>query len=119
MPVDLFLRRGGVGGCEDESEYDGGHLVHTVLAKQEMLLCQVNIVARALRVPARRKSWTIGCPLYVRGWAGERVAPASLYVLYWKCTLCVRHGGSAYNQESLDSTMKRVVLLSKVVLTFT
>ena len=33
------------------SEYDGGHLVHTVLAKQEKLLSQVNVVARALRVP--------------------------------------------------------------------
>ena len=31
------------------SEYDGGHLVHTVLAKQEKLLCQVNMMARALR----------------------------------------------------------------------
>ena len=61
------------------SEYDGGHLVHTVLVKQEKLLRQVNVVARALRVPypsyavrrnfvpARRKSqksWIIGCPSY-------------------------------------------------------
>ena len=32
------------------SEYDGGHLVHTVLAKQEKLLRQVNIVLLAERV---------------------------------------------------------------------
>ena len=80
--------------------------MHTVLAKQEKLLSQVNVMARALRVPYPSYAVRRNIVSWIRGWAGERVAPAGLYVLYWMCTPCVRHGGSAHNQSlSSDRTM--------------
>ena len=66
------------------SEYDGGHLVHAVLAKQEELLRLRNVA-------------------YVCTW---------MYVLL--CTApCVRHGGLPTIREGLDivSTMEIKVLL--------
>ena len=98
--------------------------MHTILAKQEKLLCQVNILARALRVPARRKSSPKEleyCMSFARGIVetGVRVARPAAY-LY--CTLY------AYGSQSRRVCSRRIdtrtmgigaLLLFKDILTFT